>query len=361
MKRLSFTIILLITLLTINLAVSEVYPLTADFSNIQDVLYLKDGNILYSKYESNNETPNVNRVLNKIICVDSTGKQTWECSIPAFCYSPFSSLLELPNECFAYLGRKDDGAFSVLTISKNGELIKEYILPEEISTPILLSDGVLYISAKENIIKKWFWNETIISPEPNSVFNRLSKAETISNRTYISAISNDKHVLLCIDEAGNELWNYSLGTSKGSFVQAWSAHVDNSLVVAFQNNKDTAADSDTPVHLIEINNGKKKWETELSYYPSTIRVQLLLHNNDNSYDLFGRLDENHGICVSVAQDGSVIECVTINAHYVDFVQYKKDIYAIEYNTEGTVSPVSFVNYNLLSKDSFNQLTVYNVN
>ena len=360
MKRLSFIIILLITLLTINLAISEVYPLAADFSDIQDIIYLEDGSILYSKYNGNSETPDVNRVLNKIICVDSTGKQTWECSIPAFSYSPFSSLLELPNECFAYLGKKDDGAFSVLTISKNGELIKEYTLPEGISTPILLSDGVLYISAKENIIKKWFWNETIISPEPNSEFDRLSKAETISNRTYISAISNDKHVLLCIDEAGNELWNYSLGTSKGSFVQSWSTYDDNSLVVAFQTSKNTA-DSNTPVHLIEINNGKKKWETELSYYPSTIRVQLLLRNNDNNYDLFGRLDENRGIYVSIAQDGSVIECATIKAHYVDFVQYKNDIYAIEYNTESTVSPISFVNYNLLSKDSFNQLTVYNVN
>ena len=358
MKRFSFFIILFVTLFASNVTIAETHPLAAEFSNIQDVLYLEDGSILYSKYDGENDIPHVNQLLNKIICIDAAGKRIWKCEIPAFSYSPFSSLIETTSKCFAYLGKKNDGTFSVLTISKSGELIKEYTLPEKISTPILLSDGVLYISEK-NTIEKMLWNETITSVESDNAFDRLVKAETVNARTYISAVSDNEQLLLCIDASGKEMWKYSLG-EKENFVQAWCTQND-SLVVACQSGKDITSNSNASIRLIEINKGEKKWETEISYRLSIVRAQLLLHNTDESYSLFGRLDDNHGVYISISPKGRIIECTTVNASFVDFVQYKDAIYAIEYATKGDVFPVSFVNYSLFAEDAFNGLDFCSVN
>ena len=165
MKRFSFFLSLLMNLLIMNAAFSEAHPLAADFSKVQSIFYLENGNILYSQYDGDSSTPDAYRTVSQILCVDPSGKQVWECNIPTFTYSGFSGLIQANDGQFAYLGKKNEALYALLTLSQSGELLDEYTFSEKIDTPYLLSDGVVYLAAEEKRIQKRFWDGTIVSPE----------------------------------------------------------------------------------------------------------------------------------------------------------------------------------------------------
>lgn len=349
MKRISFFIVLAVIAFAINFATADNHPLASDYSNIEDILYLENGNILYSRYDGDDNLPRAERVLNKIICINSSGNQIWECEIPTCIYSPFSNLIETNDECFIYLGQRIENLYSLMTISKTGQLIKEYIFPNGILSPMLLSDGVLYISSEERRIEKQFWDGTITSPELLQSFDRIDMAETIQNYTYVSAISNHELFLFCIDESGKETWKYLLGKSEEIFLQAWCSLDNNNLTVAYQIN---IPNQNTSVCLMEICNGEKKWETPLTWLNEIIRMQLLLPDKGNGYELYGRINDEQGFCLSISKEGKTTKCITVNVPIVDFVQYNGSVYAIGYDINNSFSPNLFIDYSLLNKQSY---------
>lgn len=352
MKRFSFFIVLVVTVVAITLASAEGHPLATDFSNIQENLYLENGNIVYSKYDGNSDIPDAYRTVSKIICVDNIGNQVWECKIPTFTGSAFAGLIQTNEGNFVYVRKRNNDLYSLLTLSESGKLIDEYTFPEKIYTPYLLSDGVVYLASEERIIKKRFWDGTIVSPEPQKSFDRFDRAETIENRTYVSAIVNHENFLLCIDEMGKEIWELDLGDSNDIFIQAWVPSGNDGVVIASQTG---APDPDTPICLMEINNGEKRWETPFRWPDESIRMQLLLPNKENGYDLYGRINDKQGFCLSFSKEGEITTCFTVNVPIVQFVQYNGSVYAVGYSTDETYPhffPCFLMDYNLLQKQSF---------
>ena len=352
MKRFSFFLILLMNLLIMNAAFSEAHPLAADFSKVQSIFYLENGNILYSQYDGDSSTPDAYRTVSQILCVDPSGKQVWECNIPTFTYSGFSGLIQTNDGQFAYIGKKNEEWYSLLTLSQSGELLDEYTFSKKIDTPYLLSDGVVYLTAEEKRIQKRFWDGTIVSPESQKSFDRFEKAETFGNRTYVSAIADHENFLLCIDELGQEVWEIDLENANDVSVQAWCPSGNDSIVIAYQMGLPNPS---TSFCLMEITNGEKNWETPLTWPNESIRMHLLLPNQENGYDLYGRLNDEKGFCLSFSQEGKVTTCFTVDVPTVDFVQYNGSVYAVGYDYDQTskrVFPRILMDYELMPKQQF---------
>lgn len=133
--------------------------------------------------------------------------------------------------------------------------------------------------------------------------------------------------MLCIDELGQEVWEIDLENANDVSVQAWCPSGNDSIVIAYQM---VLPNPSTSFCLMEITNGEKNWETPLTWPNESIRMHLLLPNQENGYDLYGRLNDEKGFCLSFSQEGKVTTCFTVDVPTVDFVQYNGSVYAVGY-------------------------------
>ena len=158
--------------------------------------------------------------------------------------------------------------------------------------------------------------------------------------------------MLCIDEMGQAVWEIDLGNANDVSVQAWCPSGNDSIVIAYQMGLPNPS---TSFCLMEITNGEKHWETPLTWPGESIRMHLLLPNQEDGYDLYGRLNDEKGFCLSFSQEGKRTTCFTVDVPTVDFVQYNGSVYAVgcDYGqTNNRAFPCVLMEYPLLQKQPF---------